>query len=304
MCRLEAMVSYAVKLGATPVLIAPPGNDAGFEPNRSVLPLGTPRHERDAFAREFLAARKKEATDPEAAQAAYRSLLARQGGFAEAHYRLAQLLERAGAWDEAYQHYVAARDLDGYPMRCPTEFQAVYREVADRHGCILIDGQSFFHAVGRHGLLDENLFHDAMHPSFRGQIALAQAVLHELRARKAFGLPADLPASQIDPLKCARRFKIDRSVWESICLWGVMFYDLTFPMRYDQSHRVDMKEVFGQAYNRIHAGASAESVGLPNIGLPAPVRAATSKEIRGEAEEGRRTEGGGTRQRTSEPVKR
>ena len=81
--RLDVMVSYALDVGAMPVLIAPPGNDAGYEPNRSVLPLSTPRHERDAFAREFLAARKKEATDPEAAQAAYRSLLARQGGFAE-----------------------------------------------------------------------------------------------------------------------------------------------------------------------------------------------------------------------------
>ena len=82
-----------------------------------MLPLSTPRHERDAFAREFLAARKEDPTDPEARKAAYRSLLARQGGFAKAHYRLAQLLERAGSWNEAYQHYVAARDLDGFPIR-------------------------------------------------------------------------------------------------------------------------------------------------------------------------------------------
>ena len=176
----------------------------------------------------------------------------------------------------------------------------MYREVANRYGCILIDGQSFFHAVGRHGLLDENLFHDAMHPSFRGQIALAQAVLHERCARQAFGLPANPPASQIDPLKCARKFKIDRSVWESICLWGVMFYELTSPMRYDRSHRVEMKDAFGEAYNQIHAGLSPESVGLPNIGLPPPVKAATSKEIRGGGEEGRRAEDGGRRNETKD----
>ena len=279
--RLDAMVSYALQVGATPVLIAPPGNDTGFEPNRSVLPATTLGPEREAFAREFLAARAKEADAPESAQAAYRALLERQPGFAEAHYRLAQLLERAGSWDLAYREYKNARDLDGYPMRCPTEFQAVYREVADRHGCILIDGQSYFHAVGRQGLLDEHLFHDAMHPSFRGQIALAQAVVHELQARKVFGWPASSPPVLIDPARCSQKFNINPAVWESICLWGIMFYDLTYPMRYDQSHRVAMKEVFGQAYNRIHAGATPESVGLPNIGLPAPVRAATSAEIRG-----------------------
>src|SRR5262249_8200314 len=74
--RLEAIVSYAERLGALPVLIAPPGNDAGFEPNRSFLPAATPRSEREAFAREFRAARQAEATDPAAALAAYRSLLA------------------------------------------------------------------------------------------------------------------------------------------------------------------------------------------------------------------------------------
>ncbi len=172
--RLEAFVAYSERIGAMPVLILPPANDAAYEPNRSFLPAATPRSVRDAFAREFLAIRRKEATDPEGALAGYRDLIAKQTGFAESHYRLAQLLERSGAFEEAYREYVAARDLDGYPMRCLTKFQDVYRDVARRHCCILIDGQSYFHAIGRHGLLDEELFMDGMHPSLRGQIALCR----------------------------------------------------------------------------------------------------------------------------------
>jgi hypothetical protein len=61
-----------------------------------------------------------------------------------------------------------------------------------------------------------------------------------------------------------------------------MFYDLTYPVRYDSSHRIEMKHVFGQANDRIHAGAIPSSVGLVNIGLPEPVPAATSEQIRGE----------------------
>ena len=279
--RLEAMVDYAEKIGAIAVLIAPPANDAGFEPNRSFLPAMTPRRVREAFASDFLAVRRLETTDPKGAQAAYRALLTRGPGFAEAHYRLAQLLERDGSWEEAYRHYQAARDFDGYPMRCPSAFQAVYHEVAQRHGCVLIDGQSYFHAVGRHGLLDDHLFHDGLHPSLRGQIALAQAILHELHARRAFGWPPTTPPPLIDGAQCARQFKIDSLVWQYICRWGMMFYDMTYPLRHDSTQRLEKKEAFGRAFNRIKAGEPPESAGLPNIGVPEPVPAASSDDIRG-----------------------
>ena len=35
--RLEAIVAYAERIGALPVLIVPPANDADFEPSRSFL---------------------------------------------------------------------------------------------------------------------------------------------------------------------------------------------------------------------------------------------------------------------------
>jgi len=278
--RLEAIVSYAERVGALPVLILPPASDAGFEPNRSFLPASTPRFEREAFAREFLAARRAEAADPEGAQATYRALLARQPGFAEAHYRLAQLLERTGSWEEAYRHYIRSRDLDGYPMRCLTAFQDAYREVAARHDCVFIDGQSYFHAIAGHGLLDDGLFHDAMHPSLRGQIALAQAVLGGLRARGAFGWPKDSPEPTIDPVRCVKHFPVGRAVWRRICLWGIMFYDSCWRIRYDSTHRLAKKKAFAIAAERIEAGEAPEAVGLPNIGTPEPVSAPTVVEPR------------------------
>ena len=190
---------------------------------QSLIPtdVDAERGDRDAFAREFRAI--GQAADPAAARAGYRALIARQPGFAEAHYRLAQLLEQAGAWEAAYREYVAARDRDGYPMRCLTEFQDVYRDVARRHGCFLIDGQSYFHAIGRHGLLDDELFQDGMHPSLRGQIALAQAILQAIQARGAFGWPKDRAVSPIDPARCVQYFGLVSAVWQRICLWGIMF---------------------------------------------------------------------------------
>jgi lysophospholipase L1-like esterase len=266
--RLEAMTSYAERVGAIPVLILPPANDAGFEPNRSFLPAGAPRAEREAFEREFLAIRASESSDPRGCIERYRAMLGRQSGFAEAHYRLAQLLKEAGDRDEAYQHYVASRDLDGYPIRAPSAFQEAYRDVARRHGCILIDGQSLFHAIGTHGMLDDSLFQDAMHPSLRGYIALAQAVLQALQARRTFDWPQDLPAPIIDPARCATHFGLGRDTWKHLCIWGKGFNELMAPLRYDPSTRHRQRELNLLAMERLDAGFAPDTLGLPNLGIP------------------------------------
>jgi hypothetical protein len=269
--RLDSMVQFAEHVGALPILILPAANDSDFEPNRSYLPSSTTRTERKSFAREFMEIRKLEDTDPVLALKRYRALLDRYPGFAELHYRVGRLLERSGAWDEVYEHDIAARDLDGFPERCPTQFQQVYRAVAERHRCSLIDGQQYFHKIGYHGLLDDHLFHDGIHPALRGQLALAQAVLQVLRDRRAFDWPDSLPAPILDPTLVAEHFHLTPYAWQKVCNFGIMFYDLTAGARYDSSERVAKREAFGQALEKIKAGAAPESVGLPNIGVPEAV---------------------------------
>jgi tetratricopeptide (TPR) repeat protein len=269
--RLEAIVSYAEHVGALIVLILPAANDRGFEPSRSFLPAATSRAERESFQQDFTAVRRLETEAPDTAIGRYRSLLARYSDFAETHFRLGRLLEQKGEWDEAYQHYVAARDYDGYPMRCLSEFQQVYRDVASRHDCILIDSQSYFHAIGRHGLLDDELFQDAMHPSLRGQITLAQAVLQSLRTRRAFGWPQEGPVPVIDPAECTAHFGLDSVAWRVMCLWGIKFNSLVAPLTYDLTRRLEARVAYAVAADRIAAGEAPEALGLSNIGIPAPV---------------------------------
>ncbi len=269
--RLEAIAAYAERIGCTTVFVIPPGNDAGFEPNRSFLPAATPRSLRAAFRRDFLEARHLEESDPTAAIAAYRALIARQPVFAEAHYRLAILLDRAGDEEAAYREFIAARDCDGYPVRCLVAFQDVYREVAPRHGVILVDGQAELHAIGRRGRLDDHLFQDAMHPSLRGQIGLAQAILRSLRARHAFGWPESAPAPSIDPRECADRFGVGLGAWKELCLWALHFGAYAERLRYDPVPRHERMRLYAEAYDRLVAGESVESLRLPNIGLPEPV---------------------------------
>jgi lysophospholipase L1-like esterase len=266
--RLEAIVTYAERVGALPVLIVPPGNDAGFEPNRSFLPARTSRAQREAFRSEFLAARQLEEDDPTAGIVRYQELLDRQPGFAETHYRLARLLLRTGALEDAYRHFVSARDLDGSPWRCLTSFQDAYRGVAARHDCILIDGQAYFHKVGRQHQLDDDLFQDIMHPSLRGFIALSQAVLQALAARHAFGWPQDVPAPVIDPARLATHFGLDQETWKHIGFWQKGFNALVAPLRYEAKMRLRKRDEGVVAITRLSAGALPETLGLPNMGIP------------------------------------
>jgi lysophospholipase L1-like esterase len=273
--RLDAIATYAGRVGATAVFLIPPGNDAGFEPNRSFLPPETPRPLREAFRRDFLEARRLEGVDPAAATAAYRALVDRQPGFAEAHYRMGLLLDRAGDAEGAYRHFIAARDLDGYPVRCTVAFQDVYREIAARHDVILVDGQAELHAIGDRGRLDDHLFQDAMHPSLRGQIALAQAILRSLQARRAFGWPEGIPTPVIDPSRCVEHFGLGREAWKTICLWGIRFGDYTRWLRHDPTPHARRRRAYAEAYDRLVAGEAVESLGLPNIGIPRPVPTVT-----------------------------
>jgi lysophospholipase L1-like esterase len=269
--RLDLLVSYFEKLGAVVILIAPAANDAGFEPNRSFLPAATPRQAREAFERDLHGAITRELVDPAGATAAYRRLLARQPGCAEAHYRVAQRLEAEGAWQEAYEHFTEARDRDGYPMRALTAFQDAYHHIAAGHRSVLIDCQRYFHAIGRHGLLDDFLFQDGIHPSLRGQIALAQRVLQALRERRAFGWSEDAAAPVIDPAVVVKEFGLGRAAWREVCLWCMMFYDLTCGLRYDPSQRQQKKVVLAEAVERLERGEFPEALGLPNVGTPAAV---------------------------------
>ena len=265
--RLEAIVSWCERIGAVPVLVIPPDNQSGYEPNRSVLPASVSREERRAFARDWMAARSSE-SDLAPAIARYRALIARHPGFAEAHFRLARLLERSGQYTEAARDYRQARDLDGFPQRCQTSFQDAYRRVAARHACILIDGPAELQALSPHGIVGDLLINDAHHPSLRGHIALAEAVLRELRGREAFGWSRGM-ATTIDVGECASHFGIDNLAWATICSNVATFYTMTAIIRNDPSERQRKAALYLRGAEQIAAGTLASDLGIPGIGLPA-----------------------------------
>ncbi len=263
--RLEAIVADCERIGALPILIVPPANESGFEPSRSTLPASASIEERRWVADTFRAARAAETSEPDRAAAGYASILKRQPTFAEAHFRLARLLERDGKPDEAGVHYLAALDHDGLPIRCPAPFRATYAEVARRHPrCILIDGRRELAAISPNGLIGDQVIQDAHHPTLAGYTALAGAVLRELQHRRTFETPRPI-ALPLDPDSCARHFGMDGPKWAVVCERTSVHYKRVAGYRYDPEERMEKSRRYAGAQRRLEGGEAPATV-LNSIG--------------------------------------
>ena len=275
--RLEAIVAYCDRIGALPILIVPPANEAGYEPGRSTLPPLVTSAQRLRLVNEMRQARGLESHEPTASVKIYQTILEQHPGFAEAHFRLARLLESRGQLTEAASHYLEALDHDGLPIRCQAPFRAVYRAVAGRHPrSILIDGRRELSEISPNGLLGDHVIHDTHHPTLRGYVALAGAVLRELSRVNAFSLtvPIRLP---LDPADCALHFGMNADRWATTCERISEHYRRVAIYRFDPDERLRKAQIYADAARRIRDGCSPEQLGLPGIGCRPEVPADTPR---------------------------
>jgi hypothetical protein len=265
--RLESIVADCERVGCLPILIIPPGNDAS-NPSQSYALPGTRRAARQALFKRLTEIRSHEELDPAGAIAAYREILAEQPTHAQTHHRLARLLESAGSFAEANRHYVLARDHDGLPMRCSTRLETIYHAVARLHerSVVLVDGPFVLKAKSRHGILNNNLFHDNAHPNLKGQVTLASAVLSGLKDRAAFGWPKSSPAPTPEVSRVAADFKIDATAWATVCERSASHYGQLAFLTMDSAERLEWRDRYSQAARSIKAGVAAADTGIPGVG--------------------------------------
>ena len=256
------MVAYCDAIDCLPILVIPPGND-GDDPNRSILPPQTRAAERAAFGRDFLTARQAEADRPAHRPGAVSRPADRRPASPRPTSGWPGCSRKPRRWKEAYQHYVRAWRPRRPPLRrCPSDFQNAYRAVAARHPrALLVDGQAVCRDAGPHGLVNDWLFGDGMHPSLRGYIALASAVLTGLHERHALGWPDDTAVPVVDPAECVRHFKVDRACWVSAAKFGALYYHFMSGLRYDIAERSAKYHRFETALARLAAGADADDAG-------------------------------------------
>ncbi|HKI21501.1 MAG TPA: hypothetical protein VKA15_26635 [Isosphaeraceae bacterium] len=271
--RLEAIVSDCERIGCLPVLLIPPGNDAA-DPSRSYVTPSTRANVRHLLGLRMETIRQLESQEPARAAVEYRQVISEHPGFAHAHYRLARLLESAGLFSEANNHYIIARDHDGMPLRCLSDLEAAIRTVAQRHAAsvVLVDGPAVLRARSRHRILGDELFHDLVHPTLAGHVALAQAILAGLKARRAFGWPEATPAPRLEPDRCTVEFGLGAAAWALVCERSAAQYDMLAFLTVHPRERTEHRDRLLRTASQIRAGVPLEVLSIPGVETESALR--------------------------------
>lgn len=111
---------------------------------------------------------------------------------AELHFQLARCLEATGAFDGARVEYVAAKDLDRYPIRATTAINDIIREIARQTDATRVDLEAAFQRCSEHGLPGYDLFRDHCHLTLKAHRLVALEVMRAMR--EASLLPSSVVA--------------------------------------------------------------------------------------------------------------
>ncbi len=144
----------------------------------------------------------------DSAAARFRSALAGDSLFADAHYQLARCLDTAGETHEALREYERARDDDALRFRTDREFNQVIRSMADGSGCFVTDIERAFMSLSPDSLVGHNLIAEHLHPTARGQFLIAAEYARTMREHALLGTQKEWAAASVN----------EDSLWNSRCL--------------------------------------------------------------------------------------
>ena len=114
----------------------------------------------------------------------FRSALALDSLYADAHYRLAQCLERIGRKQDALYEYARSRDFDELRFRSDSKFNDLIRSMGGRGDCYVADIEEAFKSLSPDSLVGHNLTLDHLHPNSRGYFYIAREYVRVMRENR------------------------------------------------------------------------------------------------------------------------
>jgi lysophospholipase L1-like esterase len=181
--NIEAMVNSMREVGAKVMLLTLSQNFADWPPGASSHRDGLTDAERRKWESLVAEGETRLRVDGSCEEALtnYRSALAIDGEHADLHFKIAQCERRLGRDEKAYLHYRLASDLDRVPNGAPTRYNEILRNLAKRHGTLLVDVEALLTAESPGGLVGDNWFTDFVHPNLLAHQRIAAAVAEALR---------------------------------------------------------------------------------------------------------------------------
>lgn len=179
--HLEELALYCQQNKIQTVWFIPAAAEAGFEPNRSVLPADSSAKQQQKLIQLYEQARSAEQRgDHSFAKELYQSGIRDFPGFAEFHYRYGLCLLKMEEFTEAQRHFSLALEFDAYPVRMQAAYREAIQNVAEKYSIATIDAASNLRSHTPHGILDRSVFLDDVHPNIKGISVLANSATQVL----------------------------------------------------------------------------------------------------------------------------
>ena len=178
--HLESIVKWCQSNQVLPVLITPASNEVAFEPCRSFCPDSHSPEVSREIENLFKKIQRELSNSPR------RIVLLEEAlrlcpEFSLTWFQLGRVYEARAQYQKAQDAYQKALKFDGFPWRMKPDYAKLYQEIADDYRCPLIDASTILRKKSVTGLLDDTLFHDILHPSLYAHLAIADAVMYQLR---------------------------------------------------------------------------------------------------------------------------
>ena len=116
---------------------------------------------------------------------------------ADAWYGLATVEQAAGDLGAARAAFVRARDLDALRFRAPSAFNALIREIAARHGAVVVEGEAALRDASPNAIIGREMMLEHLHPTLDGYAALADAFYDAIAADALFGAARPTPPGRV-----------------------------------------------------------------------------------------------------------
>lgn len=232
--QLQSLAQFCNDQHIPSVWYIPAGNEAGFDPNRTVIPshFTSARRARivelmDRAVELHRAGRWREL------ESACRDGLAEVPEAADFHFYLGLSLAAQRNHAAAAEHFQAALEFDGHPVRANADFRAAIATVAAEFEIPTINAGDVLRSHTPHGILDDTVFLDHVHPNFSSNYRLGTAGTERILSRDIFtpdtttavesvqlaSVGEILSDADLRPADLAFAYRREADAFEWLCRW-------------------------------------------------------------------------------------
>lgn len=105
---------------------------------------------------------------------------------ADAFYYVGKAYYVLGAYEQAKTNFELAKQHDLLRFRAPVEMNQIIRRLAKLPGVELVDGQKALEQASKHGIIDQKMMLEHLHPTKRGYFELSDAFYSVLSSSEMF----------------------------------------------------------------------------------------------------------------------